>query len=240
MMLFIMCKVISLYQVKPILILLNKINFYTMKILQLIISILILSNTSFAQQPKQKIAKTDTSFLANVLAKLLDTNYIDFKTVLDSNKNGNSDKRNVILDYMNQSDSIIDVQNSIINILEGGTKWFEKNIGKVTTNDATAIYYEATPVNNLFAQQYYGQKLSQNNSLYYAFTYTTPQALSLAVKAIDELPALKNSQWMILKSINNNSYETQKLFLNGIDIGYTTYLKIIGRFEIFLKNNGKK
>lgn len=91
-----------------------------MKILPLFISILILSNTSFAQQPKQKIAKTDTSFLANVLAKLLDTNYIDFKTVLDSNKNGNSDKRNVILDYMNQSDSIIGLQNSIINILEGG------------------------------------------------------------------------------------------------------------------------
>lgn len=92
----------------------------------------------------------------------------------------------------------------------------------------------------MFAQQHYGQKLSQNNGLYYAFTYTTPQAVSLAVKAIDELPALKNSQWMILKSINNNSYETQKLFLNGIDVGYTTYLKIIGRFEIFLKNNGKK
>ena len=211
-----------------------------MKILQLFISILLFSDTSFAQQPKQTIAKTNTSFLANELAQLLDTNSIDFKTVLNSNKNGSSNKRNVILDYMNRFDSIINIQNSIIKILEGGTKWFEKNIGKATTNDATAFYYDATPVNNLFAQQYYGQKLSQNNSLYYGCTYTTPQAISLAVQAIDELPALKNSQWMILKSINNNSYETQKLFLNGIDVGYTTYLKITGRFEMFLKNNKKK
>ena len=43
------------------------------------------------------------------------------------------------------------------------------------------------------------------------------------------------------KSIKNDYYETQKLFLNGDEVEYTTNLKIIDRFEFFLKNvNDKK
>lgn len=37
------------------------------------------------------------------------------------------------------------------------------------------------------------------------------------------------------KNIKNDYYETQKLFLNGDEVGYTTNLKIIDLFEFFFK-----
>ncbi len=132
---------------------------------------------------------------------------------------------------------IIEIQQAIANILEQGKNWFEKNIATETNRDATAIYYHASITQNMYAQEYKGKTMISENAMYYLCSYTSASNITIAMAAIDDLPALKNSKWMILKFIDNNSYTTQKLYLDGQYVGYTSYLKTIKQFDIYLKKN---
>lgn len=171
----------------------------------------ILNNT----EDRFKIANNPVVYLTNIKEKLAN---------IDSTLKPNNEK-------------IIDIQNSIIDILSKGKKWFTENIGAQTSKNPTAIFYQATAVNNMYAQEYKATIETKDNALYYTCTYTNAANVAAAMKAIDGLPAIKRSTWMITRYMHAKSYEIQKLYLNNVYVGYTTYLNIIKQFDIYLKKN---
>lgn len=133
------------------------------------------------------------------------------------------------------NEKIVSIQNSIIDILSKGKKWFSENIGIQTSKNTAATFYQASAVNKMYAQEYKATKKTSDNALYYMCTYTNAVDEAAAMNAIDGLPAIKRSTWMITRYMHNKSYEIQKLYLKNVYVGYTTYFNIIKQFDVYIK-----
>ncbi len=181
----------------------------------------------------------------NTLLRLSFISFVNNNELSIDNTNNNKDTflkkiNNEFYDINNNtlktdSNKVKEIQITLMDIVTKGKQWFEKNIANRTTNDTTAFYYDATPVNKMYAQQYYGKKNLGDSAMFYVCTYTTLRGIAAATNAIDALSALKNSEWILLKSLDKNGDINQKLYLNGIYIGYTVHFKKENRFEILIK-----
>ena len=129
------------------------------------------------------------------------------------------------------------IQGQLVKIFNEGKSWFQHNIGKKVFENDSLIKYKALAAPNLYAQVYEGRnnKNGKDTGLYYACIYTNKESIAIAMKAIDELVSLSNSNWMIVKTSTNYT-ESQILFFNGVEVGNATYFKTFNpQFEIAIK-----
>lgn len=144
--------------------------------------------------------------------------------------------KSIIVQQDSNKIKIAAIQLELVKIVSEGNKWIKRNIGKKAFENDGIIKYKVLASPNMYAQLYqgYSYKKGKGTALYYSSIYSSKKSISIAKQAIDELVALKNSEWMIL---NTSTYikESQILYFKGIEVGSTSYFKTSNpQFEISL------
>lgn len=135
----------------------------------------------------------------------------------------------------NDKEKIASIQNGLAYITINCKSLFVKEIENKFSKKEADVYYKVKPTNKMYAQNYFGIKKLKDSATYYVCSYTNSNDVALAITAVYKLPELTNSKWILLRFIDKEYGLIQKLYFDGVEVGYTTYIEQNNQFFIFLK-----
>ena len=136
-----------------------------------------------------------------------------------------------------ESVKIGNLQTVLEALVEKGKDGFIDMIFAETLKDESMKYYQAAFQKNMKAQNCQGIKLLPSGSKYFLCTYTKPENVNIAIKAIATLDTTQNGLWKVDDLIiSDTNLVGKKIYYNSNYVAYTTYLKPENSFYIAVKD----
>ncbi len=129
------------------------------------------------------------------------------------------------------------LQTALAYLIAKGEDGFIDMIFDETNRAENIIYYQAAFQINMKAQNCQGIKVLPNTGEFFLCSYTKPESVHTAMKAIEGLKGTNKEGWYVQSmDLGDSNLIGKKIFLDGKYVAYTTYLKDSNEFYITVKN----